>query len=144
MPKKLGIGTDLYGKSVLYLLCNELNLWLYEVKKSKIRIQYAIDIKLAIRMCGYGFQFSMSISWCQKWLMAISNSTTEGIIRGMYLLLKEFMTQVKGELFIHANLGYCLLLLATISIYGRENIKNWVLSDTRSSKQVFVRIFSLG
>ena len=42
-----------------------------------------------------------------------------------YLLLKEFMTQVKGELFIHANLGYCLLLLlATISIYGRENIKN--------------------
>ena len=46
----------------------------------------------------------------KKWLMAISNSTTEGIIRGMFLLLKEFMTQVKGELFIHANLGYCLLL----------------------------------
>ena len=55
------------------------------------------------------------------------------------------MTQVKGELFIHANLGYCLLLLlATISIYGRENIKNWVLSDTRFSKQASVIIFSLG
>ena len=97
MPKKLNIGMGLYGKSVLYLLCNELNLWLYQVKKYKIRIQYKIDIKIAIRMS-------------KKWLMAISNSTTEGIIRGMYLLLKEFMTQVKGELFIHANLGYCLLL----------------------------------